>query len=290
MACLRLLPQNPLFPPRLSTIPSPPLQLWVRGDPGRLPAPSTPALAVVGSRAATRDGLQVARHLAADLAAAGVVIVSGLARGIDAAAHQAALDAGGCTVAVLGSGIDVIYPPEHSGLAREIAATGAIVSEYEPTLRPFPGAFPRRNRLISGLADAVIVVEAPEKSGALITASAALDQGKDVLVVPGRVPGSRNRGGHLLIRDGARLVESADDVIADLGWTLGFPSGSEVASEPDNARDFPIGEEFSVDDVCARTGEPASTVLSRLLQLEIGGSIQRIGSARFVRLRGRVLT
>jgi DNA processing protein len=293
MSSVRLAPGDPAFPARLLQIPSPPVQVWVRGDPGRLPSSSTPSIAIVGSRAATRDGLQTARTLAGDLASAGFVIVSGLARGIDGAAHQAALDAHGCTIAVLGSGLDVVYPPEHAGLASRIAETGAVVSEYAPAFPPLPGAFPRRNRLISGLADAVIIVEAPEKSGTLITASAALDQGKDVLVVPGRVPGARNRGGHLLIRDGARLVETADDVLADLGWLRrppGAAQGAAPSQELDDPREFPLGEEFSVDEVCARSGETPAAVLSRLLKLEIGGSIQRIGSGRFVRLRGRVLT
>jgi DNA processing protein len=213
-----------------------------------------------------------------------VVIVSGLARGIDAAAHQATLDAGGRTIAVLGSGLDQLYPREHTDLAHRIAVSGAVVSEYPPDTPPQPGLFPRRNRLVSGLADAVLVVEAPEKSGALITASAALDQGKDVLVMPGRVAGGRNRGGHLLIRDGAKIVETPDDILQEMGWTAsvaGPRPGADTAAEP---------VEFTVDDIVSATGESTPVVLARLLQLELSGQIQRIGSARFLRVQGRVLT
>ncbi|MGE3889648.1 MAG: DNA-processing protein DprA [Vicinamibacterales bacterium] len=272
------------FPERLSHIPTPPERLWIRGDASSLPGFTTPSIAVVGCRAASRDGLENARALADGLARAGVVVVSGLARGIDAAAHRAALAAGGCTVAVLGSGLGRLYPPEHVGLAEDIAGTGALVSEYPPHTVPQPHLFPRRNRLISGLADVVVVVEAPEKSGALITASAALDQGKDVMVVPGRVPGGPNRGGHLLIRDGAKLVETAVDILEDMGW-LGRtpPDGAPARTAPELV-------EFTVDEVASETGEPTAVVLARLLELELAGQIQRIGCARFRRVRGRMLT
>jgi DNA processing protein len=273
-----------LFPSRLGSIPSPPERLWVHGDPERLPEWSTRSIAVVGSRAATRDGLDNARRVAEGLARAGVVVISGLARGIDSVAHRAALDAGGCTIAVLGSGLDRLYPPEHGALADAVAASGAVVSEYPPATVPQPWLFPRRNRLVSGLADAVVVVEAPEKSGALITASAALEQGKDVMVLPGRIAGQRNRGGHLLIRDGAKLVESSDDILLEMGWEAGrLPIGLGPAESLENV-------EFTVDDVARETGEPTAAVLARLLQLELAGEIQRIGSARFLRVRSRMLT
>lgn len=272
------------FPVRLTCIPDPPAHVWIRGDPGRVPRMDEASIAVVGSRAASRDGLDTARRIADGLARAGVVIVSGLARGIDAVAHQAALDAGGRTIAVLGSGLQRLYPREHESLADRIVETGAVLSEYPPDTPPIAGQFPRRNRLVSGLADAVLVVEAPEKSGALITAGTALDQGKEVLVVPGRVPGLRNRGGHLLIRDGARLVESAEDILLDLGWAA--PPTVRTAG-----RSSPLeGLDFTVDDVVQQTGESPQQVLARLLQLEIAGEIQRIGSARFLRVKTRVLT
>jgi DNA processing protein len=273
-----------LFPSRLGSIPSPPERLWVQGHPERLPAWSTRSIAVVGSRAASRDGLDHARRVADGLARAGVVVVSGLARGIDSVAHRAALDADGCTIAVLGSGLDRLYPPEHEALADEIAVTGAVVSEYPPPTVPQAWLFPRRNRLVSGLADAVVVIEAPEKSGALITASAALEQGKDVMVLPGRIAGQRNRGGHLLIRDGAKLVESADDILLEMGWdTDRRPIGLGPAESLESV-------EFTVDDVARETGESTAAVLARLLQLELAGEIQRIGSARFLRVRSRMLT
>ncbi|MCC7125946.1 MAG: DNA-protecting protein DprA [Acidobacteria bacterium] len=283
MSLLCLYADAPAFPARLSAIPSPPEQLWILGDPARLPDWSTPSIAIVGARAASRDGLDNAARVARELARAGVVVISGLARGIDAAAHQATLDAGGRTIAVLGSGLARIYPNEHHDLASRVAATGAVLSEYPPDTAPLPPLFPKRNRLVSGLADVVLVVEAAEKSGALITASAALDQGKDVLVMPGRVAGGRNSGGHRLIRDGARLVETADDILADMAWfdTSASPSRAEPSPEP---------VEFTVDDVVAETGESPAAVLARLLQLELAGEVQRIGSARFLRLQRRVLT
>jgi len=271
------------FPLRLTCIPNPPESLWVRGAPSHLPAVDERSIAIVGSRAATRDGLDVARRIADGLARAGVVIVSGLARGIDAVAHQAALDAGGRTVAVLGSGLLRLYPPEHEALADRMLAHGAVVSEYPLHTPPQAGLFPRRNRLVSGLADAVVVVEAPEKSGALITAGTALDQGKEVLVVPGRVAGQRNRGGHLLIRDGARLVESAEDILLDMGWVTEAGSSRRAVEAPELV-------EFTVDDVVRETGEQPQAALARLLREELAGDIRRIGSARFLRVRTRVLT
>lgn len=284
MSYLCLTAAQRTLPARLVGIPSPPSHLWILGDAGRLPVWDTPSLAIVGSRAATRDGLDNTRRVADALARLGVVIVSGLARGIDAAAHQATLDAGGCTIAVLGSGLDQLYPREHTDLAHRIAVGGTVVSEYSPDTPPQPGLFPRRNRLVSGLADAVLVIEAPEKSGALITASAALEQGKDVLVMPGRVAGGRNRGGHLLIRDGAKIVETPDDILQEMGWAAtvtGPGPGIDASAEP---------VEFTVDDIVSATGEPTHVVLARLLQLELAGQIQRVGSARFLRVQRRVLT
>ena len=284
MCDLRVTSGDAAFPARLASIPGPPAHLWIRGRAASVPGPETRSIALVGTRAASRDGLALAGRLADGLARAGVAIVSGLARGIDGVAHQATLEAGGSTVAVLGSGLDRLYPREHEDLAGQVARAGAIVSEYPPLTEPRPSLFPRRNRLIAGLSDAVVVVEAPEKSGALITASAALDQGKDVLVVPGRVVGGRNRGGHLLIRDGAKLVESADDILLEMGWMA--LDGTPVA----RATDVSDAIEFTVDDMAAQTGEPTSVVLARLLELELSGIIQRIGSGRFVRVRGRMLT
>src|SRR5436190_1073263 len=159
----------------------------------------------------------VVRRLARDLAACGLVVVSGLARGVDSAAHRGALADAGVTVAVLGSGVDVMYPPEHGSLAKEIDKAGAVVSELVPGTPPQSWFFPLRNRIISGLSRAVVVIEAGEKSGSLITARCALEQGRDVLAVPGNVLSGRNRGAHGLLRDGAKIVESADDILEELG-------------------------------------------------------------------------
>ena len=221
----------------------------------------------------------MAGDIAADLVRAGIVVVSGMARGIDSAAHAAALDAHGVTVAVLGTGVDLVYPPEHHELASRIATCGALVSELPPGTPPRAFHFPLRNRIISGLSRAVVVIEAPAASGALITAREALDQGREVMVVPGRVPGGRNRGGHALLRDGAKLVEAAVDILQELG--LG-PAG----------RTAPLPEhiEFSVDDVAHEMNLKPGDALARLLEWELTGEIRRIGSGRFVRTKGRVLT
>ena len=212
---------DPSYPAALAAIADPPFVLWTRGR--GIAALERPAVALVGSRAASPHGLAVAERLGADLAARGIVVVSGLARGVDSAAHRGALDGGGSTVAVLGSGADVIYPPEHAALAREIERTGVVMSELAPGTPPLPLFFPLRNRIISGLSRAVVVIEAGEKSGSLITARLALDQGREVLAVPGNVLSGRNRGAHGLLRDGAKIVEDADDILEELGFPVKGP-------------------------------------------------------------------
>lgn len=268
---------DPRYPARLAVIAEPPPVLWVRGQAG---AWAVPTIALVGSRAATPHALAMTRRLAVDLTAAGVAVVSGLARGIDSTAHAAVLAAGGRTIGVLACGIDRIYPPEHATLAKNMEATGAVLSEYPPGVAPLRHHFPLRNRIISGLSAAVVVIEAPERSGALITASTAAEQGRDVFVVPGPTNG-RNRGGHLLIRDGARLVESADDILQDLP-ELGRVSGvSQPSLDPGR---LPQSTDFTVDEVAATTGEAPPAVLARLLDLELSGQVQRIGGGRYVRV------
>ncbi len=219
---------EPGFPALLREIPDPPPVLYVRG---RLD--EAPSVAVVGSRRATPYGLAAAERLAFDLAQEGVTIVSGLARGIDSAAHKAALDGGGRTVAVLGCGADVIYPPEHRRLAEAIAAQGALVSEFPPGTPPLPGHFPRRNRIISGIALGVVVVEGAEDSGALMTVDYALDQGREVFAVPGSIFSPRSRAPHSLLRQGARLVEGAGDILTELGlgcWARSGPGEGKMAA------------------------------------------------------------
>ena len=263
------------YPRLLSVIADPPPMLWVRGQAAAL---SRPGVALVGSRAATPYALAVARRLSVDLVAAGLVVVSGLARGVDSSAHAAAVSVKGQTVGVLGCGADRIYPAEHRDLACEMERAGAVVSEFPPGVPPLPHHFPLRNRIISGLSLAVVVVEAPEKSGALITASAAADQGREVMVVPGPVAGGRNRGGHLLIRDGAKVVETADDILQELNLGSDAPTGGPRVGQ------MPERVEFTVDELAASTGELPNIVLARLLELELAGKIQRIGGGRFVRV------
>ena len=263
------------YPPLLAQIPNPPECLWIRGDPSLL---CRPAIAVVGARSATRDGLVMAAQIAADLARHRMVVVSGLARGIDSAAHAAALDAGGTTIAVLGTGIDVVYPAENAALHGRIAQHGLIVTEFPPGAFANPAHFPQRNRIISGLSKAVVVVEAREKSGSLITARLAADQGRDVMVVPGPAGTGQNRGGHALLRDGAKLVESAVDILQELGVPV---TSGDTPERLQTAA-------FTVDEVALELGIPAGEALARLLEWELTGEVQRIGSGRFVRSRSKV--
>ncbi len=270
------------YPAALLEIPDPPPVLWVSGQAAVL---SRLAVAIVGSRAGSSYALSVAERLGADLAARGVVVVSGLARGVDSAAHHGALSVGGLTVGVLGCGADVVYPPEHGGLATAIRTHGALVSELPPRTAPRPGFFPRRNRIISGLVRAVVVIEAGDKSGSLITARMALEQGRDVLAVPGNVLSGRNRGGHALLRDGARLVESADDILEELGLAStgrGKPGADGVDRDPVLAALVP-GEPVDLGQISSITGLGASQLLPRLLELELRGAVRREPGGRFVR-------
>ena len=276
------------YPPSLAAIIDPPPALWTRGS---LAALDAPAVAIVGSRAASAYALDVANRLAADLAARGVVITSGLARGVDSAAHRGAVSVGGSTIAVLGCGADIIYPPEHTGLATEIETSGLVMSELAPGTPPLPQFFPQRNRIISGLSLAVVIVEAGERSGSLITARCALEQGRDVLAVPGNVLGGRNRGGHALLRDGAKIVEGADDIFEELGIRVLPRAGEGSALVPlSGPSDDPVlaclipGEASDFDEIAERSGLQAARLLPRLLELELLGRIRRAGGGRFVRV------
>ncbi len=274
----------PAYPPRLAAIPDPPPLLWINGGE---PVLAQPVIAIVGSRYATPSSLDIARTLARDLAGVGFVIASGLARGVDEAAHRGALD-GGTTVAVLGCGLDRTYPPEHGPLAQVIAASGAIVSELPPWAEPRPDHFPRRNRIISGLALGVVVIEASLKSGSLITARCAADQGREVMAVPGTALGLRHKGSHSLIRDGAALVETAEDVLAALGLTLRPACAAAPADAPDDAAAVdPIltalegGEALSLGRLESATGLPTADVLARLSVHEIAGRVTRLPGGAF---------
>jgi DNA processing protein len=278
------------YPTRLSTIYDPPPILWCRGDPSVL---SRFAVALVGARAASPYARDVADRLGEDLARRGVTVVSGLARGVDGASHRGALAGGGTTVAVLGSGADVIYPPEHDELAAQIARQGAVISELPPGSPPCPVHFPLRNRIISGLSAAVVIVEAGEKSGSLHTARAALEQGREVMAVPGSVLGQRNRGSHALLRDGAKLVEGVDDILEELGASApGVPAtdASKSMQEEPLLSVMDDGEGYGLDELEALTGLSGTVLLPRLLELELDGRIARREAGRFVRVQKRVLT
>lgn len=270
------------YPAALTTIVDPPPVLWVRGVVAAL---SLPSVAIVGSRAGSAYALSVAERLAADLTAAGVVVVSGLARGVDSAAHRGALANGGVTVAVLGSGVDVLYPREHAPLAADIERDGAVISELVPGTPPQQQFFPLRNRIISGLSRAVVVIEAGEKSGSLITARSALEQGRDVLAVPGNVLSGRNRGAHALLRDGARIVESADDILEELGMRRKAAAKPGVSSGADPILEcMTPGEPSDLDEISERSGLSTARLLPRLFELELQGAVARIGGGRFVRV------
>ena len=289
-AGIHVLPWNdPRFPAALLAISDMPPVLWYRGA---LDALRAPAVAVVGSRAATAVALETAARLGTDLAALGITVVSGLARGVDSSAHRGAIRSGR-TVAVLGSGVDRIYPHEHATLADEVARAGLVISEYPPGAPPLAFHFPMRNRLICGLSRAVVVIEANEKSGSLITAACALEQGREVMAVPGNVLSGRNRGAHALIRDGAKIVECADDIVEELGWPRGVstPHGDPSSEGQSSNSGDPLlrlmhaGQAYDLDGLVAVSGVDGVRLLPRLLELELGGLVQRIDGGRFMRQR-----
>jgi DNA processing protein len=275
---------DPDYPRSLLEIHDPPGILFVRGQ--ILPQDAL-AIAIVGSRHATQYGKAQAERLAGSLARAGITIVSGLARGIDAAAHRGALAAGGRTLAVLGSGVLNLYPPEHVELADEVIAQGAVISEAPPRSPPLSGAFPQRNRIISGLSLGVLVVEASTHSGALITARHAMEQGREVYAVPGRVDNRMAQGCHRLLRDGAKLVETADDVLEELG-----PLVAPTTSADGEAIHHPaelllneieqqvlatiISEPTTIDSIVAASRLPTGQVLATISVLEMRRVIKRL--------------
>jgi DNA processing protein len=247
---------------------------------------------VVGSRSASEYGLRVTRDLCRGLASLGFTIVSGMARGIDAAAHEAALEAGGRTVAVLGSGIDVVYPPEHEQLYQKISRQGAVVSELPVGTPPLSFNFPARNRLISGMAVGVVVVEATEKSGSLITAGLALEQGREVFAVPGEAGASRSRGTHQLIRQGAKLVERVEDILEEVAPQLASRAATPQASLPlalppnmsaeaKKVLELVLGRPRQIDEVIETSGLTPAKVSEILLDLEILGLLKQLPGKRF---------
>lgn len=273
------------FPPLLRQIPSPPICLYMRGS---MEASDELAVAMVGTRNATAYGRSVTRRLASDLAASGVAVVSGLARGIDAAAHRAALEVGGRTIAVFGCGLDIVYPPEHRRLAEEVTARGALLSEYPLGRQPAADQFPVRNRLISGLSLGVVITESRERSGALITAEFAGQQGRDVFAVPGSILNQSSAGPHRLIQDGAKLVMGVEDILGELNIHLAGRQAeltSAIPLSPEEERVFALldGDPVHVDDVSARTGIPVQQVSSVLALMEVRGLVSAVGPLTYAR-------
>ncbi len=277
--------EDPAYPPRLLTIDDPPPVLYLKGD--LLPADDW-CVAIVGTRSASVYGKEAARRLAADLAGAGITIISGLARGIDAVAHRAALDAGGRTFAVLGSGLDVIYPAEHSRMATEIVARGALISEYALGTQPEAANFPPRNRIISGLSRGVVVVEAGERSGALITSDFAAEQGREVFAVPGSIFNRGSQGTNRLIRSGAHPVLSAVDVLEPLHLESAVQHAEARSLLPADETEAlllgELGEEpRHVDEVGRAVQLPIAVVSSTLALMELKGMVRQVGGMNYVR-------
>jgi DNA processing protein len=252
------------FPALLQAIHDPPAGLFLRGE-AELELLSRPAVAVVGARACSGYGASVGRSLGRDLARAGLVVVSGMARGVDAEAHRGALDAGGPTVAVLGCGIDRDYPAAHAELARRIASSGLLVSEYAPGVEPAPWRFPARNRIVAGLCGATVVVEARERSGALITADLALEEGREVFAVPGEITSALSAGTNALLKLGASPLTAATDVLESFGL-----ASAEPPRETSGLLDLLPA---TADELVRRTGRPASDIARALVELELAGAV-----------------
>ncbi|MBD1559171.1 DNA-protecting protein DprA [Vibrio sp. S9_S30] len=281
------------YPSLLKEVSSPPTTLFVKGDVQSL---SAPQIAMVGSRNASIEGLQTARAFAKDLSANGLVVTSGLALGVDGHAHDGALEGGGQTVAVLGSGLDCIYPTRHRNLAQRIIEQGALVSEFRPNTKPRPEHFPRRNRIISGLSVGVFVVEAAERSGSLITARYAAEQGRDVFALPGSIHNPNARGGNTLIKSGACLVQSSEDILQEVenlvSWS--FSQQTSIFSEDASQEELPFPELMAnvgleatpVDILAERTHIPVHEVMMQLLELELSGYVVAVPGGYIRKGRG----
>ena len=279
------------YPERLKTIIDPPLALYVRGA---LADADAVAVGIVGSRRASLYGLECAERLAYELSLRGITVVSGLALGIDGAAHQGALKASGRTLAVLGSGLGRLYPPEHASLAKSVAAQGAVLSEFPMETMPLPSHFPRRNRIISGLSLGIVVVEAARRSGALITADCALEQGREVFAVPGPMTSTTSQGAHELVKQGARLVTSVDDILEELrlvpaaskaAASDGEPPSALALAEPERRVVACLNrrEPRDIETLAVESGLAMPELSSLLLQLELKQRVQQLPGKRFVR-------
>ncbi len=272
------------YPRRLDDLHDTPPVLFVQGE---VTAQDELAIAIVGTRHATTYGIKQAERFGYSLAKAGVTVVSGLARGIDGAAHAGTLDAGGRGIAVLGGGHGQLYPSEHAGMAKAIAADGAVISEHAPLVKPHAGTFPQRNRLIAGLSLAVLVIEAPDRSGALITARLAAEQGREVLVLPGPVTSRASRGSNQLIRDGARLVQTVDDCLEELG-PIRQPVRLNEETQVRNGSELKLNDmeclvldsieptSTTIDAVIGKSGLPAHRVIAIISVLEMRRLVRRL--------------
>ena len=273
------------YPAALPTLPDPPPAFCYVG---RRELLNRPALAIVGSRNATPQGIEHAEAFAAALSAAGLTIVSGLALGIDAAAHRGGLSASASSIAVVGTGLDRVYPPANRELAKRLADDGGLLSEFALGTPPLPANFPRRNRIISGLARGVLVVEATLNSGSLITARLAADQGREVFAIPGSIDSPFSKGSHRLIRDGAKLVETASDVLEELGLATRDEASRDDAPATGNAGRVltALGHDpAGMDVLTGRTGLPADAVAAALVELELSGQVAPLPGGSYQRLR-----
>jgi DNA processing protein len=274
------------YPKNLRQIFDPPPLLYVRGD---LHMRDELAISMVGSRLTSHYGRMITERIAGDLASHGVTIVSGMARGIDSAAHRGALSVGGRTIAVLGCGVDIVYPRENRRLSEEIIAHGAIISEFPLSTPPDGANFPRRNRIISGLSLGVVVVQANSRSGSLITAGLALEQNRDVFAVPGNVGMAGSRGTNRLIKQGAKLIESAEDILEEVLPRFQHqglePEDRKLSLEEEEERVFSLLEDepIHIDSIIAQTRMSASRISTILLQLELKGLVQQLSGKRFVK-------
>jgi DNA processing protein len=275
--------EHPEYPSLLVEASGRPTVLYIRG---RLTPEDNRSVGIVGTRRSTVYGKGVTERISQDLAAAGVTVVSGLARGIDAVAHHVALESGGRTVAVLGSGVDVIYPSEHRRLVDRILENGAVISEQPPGAKPDAPNFPARNRIISGMSLGVVVIEAPARSGALITANFAADQGREVFVVPGNVGNATSEGTNQLLRDGARIVRDGADILADLGIDGSGPAQLtlQLPATPEEARVLRClgSEPVHIDEIAELAGLPGREVAEALLMMELKGLARNCGAQYYV--------
>ena len=282
-----LIHEDPLYPARLKEIYDYPPVLYVRGN---LPVQDEPCLAIVGTRRPTIYGRQVTEEIVADLARSKITIVSGLARGIDSVAHRAALDAGGKTIAVFASGLDIVYPGENAKLAQAITEHGAVLSEHPLGAKPKPENFPLRNRIMSGLSLGVLVVEAGERSGALITAHQAVEQNREVFAIPGSILSPASQGTNRLIQEGAKLVRNYTDILQELNLTIVVQQAEIKEFSPADEAESAILKQLSsepshIDEICRRSGLAMPEVSSTLAMLELKGIARQAGSMNYVLAR-----